>query len=98
MAIAAVAEYAHLSVADTEALAAELDAIRIDIEDSRGAKDRAYIKRAIAVQRCLDVAARLMIGGSRSKTGWVGGSHSLRRRASRIWNSATISATVNGIG
>jgi hypothetical protein len=44
MAIAAVAEYAHLSVADTEALAAELDAGRIDIEDSRGAKDRAYIK------------------------------------------------------
>jgi len=38
MAIAEVAEYAHLSDADIEALAAELEAIRLDIEDSRGAK------------------------------------------------------------
>jgi hypothetical protein len=51
MAIADVAEYAHLSAADVEALAVELDAIRLDIEDSRGANDRAYIQRTIAVQR-----------------------------------------------
>ena len=73
MAIAEVAEYAHLCVANVEALAVELEAIRFDVEDSRGAKDRAYILRAIALQRCLDVAARLMIGGSRSKTGWAVG-------------------------
>ena len=36
MAIADVAEYAHLSEADIEALAAELEAIRRDIEDARG--------------------------------------------------------------
>ena len=47
MAIAEVAEYAHLSDADIEALAVELEAIRLDIEDSRGAKDRADIQRTI---------------------------------------------------
>ena len=36
MAITDVAEYAHLSDADLEALAAELNAIRRDIEASRG--------------------------------------------------------------
>ena len=77
MAIAEVAEYAHLSDADIEALAAELDAIRADIEDSRGAKDRAYIRRTIAFQRCLDVAARLVIGGSRGKVGWAVGTTAL---------------------
>ena len=35
MAIADVAEYAHLSDADLEALGCELEAIRRDIEDSR---------------------------------------------------------------
>ena len=65
MAIADVAEYAHLSAADVEALAVELAAIRLDIEDSRGANDRAYIQRTIAVQRCLDLAARVVIGAGR---------------------------------
>lgn len=32
MAVAEVAEYAHLSGVDIEALAAELEAIRVDIE------------------------------------------------------------------
>ena len=77
MAIADVAEYAHLSDADLEALGCELEAIRRDIEDSRGEKDRAYIQRAIAFQRCLDVAARLVIAGSRSKAGWVLGTTAL---------------------
>ena len=77
MAIADVAEYAHLSDADLEALGCELEAIRRDIEDSRGEKDRAYIQRAIAFQRCLDVAARLVIAGSRNKAGWVLGTTAL---------------------
>jgi fatty acid desaturase len=77
MAIADVAEYAHLSAADVEALAVELDAIRLDIEDSRGANDRAYIQRTISVQRCLDLAARVVIGASRSRTGWVLGTLAL---------------------
>jgi NADPH-dependent stearoyl-CoA 9-desaturase len=77
MAITDVAEYAHLSDADVEALAVELDAIRHDIEDSRGARDRAYIQRTIVVQRCLDLAARIVIGASRTRTGWVFGTLAL---------------------
>ena len=77
MAIADVAEYAHLSEADIEALAAELEAIRRDIEDSRGQRDSAYIRRAIAFQRCLEVAARLAIGASSGKAGWVLGTTAL---------------------
>jgi fatty acid desaturase len=77
MAITDVAEYAHLSAADVDALAVELDAIRLDIEESRGAKDRAYIRRTIAAQRCLDLAARIVIGGTRTRTGWVLGTLAL---------------------
>ncbi|TPG36702.1 fatty acid desaturase family protein [Mycolicibacterium hodleri] len=77
MAIANSTEYAHLSGEDVEALAVELEAIRLDVEVSRGANDRAYICRAIAGQRCLDVAARLIIGGSRGKIGWTLGTVAL---------------------
>src|ERR1700749_2748457 len=77
MAITEVAEYAHLSIADLEALPVELDAIRLDIENSRGAKDRVYIQRPIAVQRCLDLAARVVIGAGRTRTGWAFGTLAL---------------------
>jgi fatty acid desaturase len=77
MAITDVAEYAHLSDADVEALAVELDAIRHDIEDSLGASDSAYIQRTIVVQRCLDLAARMVIGASRTRTGWALGTLAL---------------------
>ena len=65
MAITEIPEYAHLNDADIEALAAELDTIRRDIEDSLGTKDREYIRRAVAFQRCLEIAARLTIGMSK---------------------------------
>jgi fatty acid desaturase len=77
MAITEVPEYAHLSDADVAALAAALEAIRCDIEDSRGAKDREYIRRAIAFQRCLEVAARLIILASKTKVGWTTGTVAL---------------------
>ena len=77
MAITDVAAYAHLSDADLDAFAAELDAIRRDIEDSRGEKDSAYVRRTIVFQRFLDVAARLVIAGTRSKAGWVLGTTAL---------------------
>jgi fatty acid desaturase len=77
MAITDVAAYAHLSDADLEAFALELDAIRRDIEASRGEQDSAYIRRAIVFQRFLDVAARLLIAGSRGKVGWVLGTGAL---------------------
>src|ERR1700754_2331039 len=77
MAISDVSEYAHLSAADVEALAVELDAIRRDIEDSLGANDRKYIHRTIAVHRCLDLGARVVIGASRTRAGWAVGTCAL---------------------
>jgi NADPH-dependent stearoyl-CoA 9-desaturase len=77
MAITDVAAFAHLSKADLEALGVELDAIRRDIESSRGEKDSAYIRHTIAFQRFLDVAARLVIAGTRGKVGWALGTTAL---------------------
>jgi fatty acid desaturase len=77
MAITDVPQYAHLTDADLDGLAAALEAIRCDIEDSRGAKDRAYIKRAIAFQRCFEIAARLTIARSKGKFGWALGTAGL---------------------
>ena len=77
MAIADVPAYLHLTSADVEEIAFELDVIRRDIEDSLGAKDAAYIRRVIHFQRALDVAARLVIACSKSKTGWVLGTGAL---------------------
>ena len=45
MAISDVATFAHLSDADVEALGREFDAIRQEIEESRGSSDAAYIAR-----------------------------------------------------
>ncbi len=77
MAITDVAAYAHLSDADLETLGVELEAIRRDIEGSRGETDRAYILRSIAFQRFLDLAARLVIAGTSGKVGWVLGATAL---------------------
>ena len=77
LAITDVSQYAHLSDADLTALAAELDEIRTDIEASRGARDRAYITRAIAFQRWFDIAARLIIAGTKGKIGWALGTTAL---------------------
>ena len=77
MAIADIAAYTHLTQADIEALGNELDAIRCDIEESLGESDAAYIRRTIRFQRMLEVAARLLIGCSRSRAGWVLGTASL---------------------
>lgn len=77
MAITDVPEYAHLSDVDLEQFAAELDAIRADVESSRGANDRAYIKRAIAFHRAIELAARLVIGGGKGKFSWAVGTATL---------------------
>src|ERR1700733_15061459 len=50
MAISDVATFAHLSDADVEALGREFDAIRQEIEESRGSSDAAYIARIITMQ------------------------------------------------
>jgi fatty acid desaturase len=73
MAISDVATFAHLSDADVEALGREFDAIRQDIEESRGAEDAAYIGRIISAQRRLMVAARLTLFASAFPPAWVAG-------------------------
>src|ERR1035437_520428 len=73
MAISDVATFAHLSETDVEALGREFDAIRRDIEESRGADDAAYISRIISIQRRLMVAARLTLFASSFPPAWVAG-------------------------
>lgn len=70
MLISRVAAYAHLSESDVEAFGRELDAVRIEIEDSLGSRDRAYIRRTIMAQRLLEVAARIVIHRTRTRKGW----------------------------
>lgn len=77
MAISDIASYANLSAADVESFGAELDLVRRDVAESLGARDAAYIRRVIIFQRTLDVVARLLIAGSRSRGGWLTGTLSL---------------------
>jgi len=67
MAITDIKRYAHLTPADVEALARELDTIRSDIEESRGERDARYIRRAIQLQRSLAVGARVLLFASHHK-------------------------------
>lgn len=73
MAITDISVFAHLTDADIDALAVDLDTIRLDIEDSLGARDARYIRRTIAAQRVLEVAGRLMLTvGSKRHAWWAG--------------------------
>ena len=71
MAITDIKEYAHLTEEDVEALGRELDAIRLDIEEKRGAHDARYIQRTIAFQRSLMVAGRIVLFASKKKPAWI---------------------------
>ena len=73
MAITDVKQYAHLSAEDVEALGRELDAIRADIEESRGERDARYIRRAVQLQRALVVGSRIVLMASRNKYAWTAG-------------------------
>src|SRR6201993_2651391 len=77
MAITDVDAFAHLTDADIESLAVELDAIRQDIEDSRGARDARYIRRTIAAQRALEVVGRLLLAASSRRSAWWAGTATL---------------------
>jgi NADPH-dependent stearoyl-CoA 9-desaturase len=77
MAITDVPEFAHLTDTDIESLAVELDAIRQDIEDSRGERDARYIRRAIAAQRALEITARLTLAASSKRSAWWAGTAAL---------------------
>src|SRR3954449_12601052 len=71
MAITDAKEFAHLNEADVEALGREFDAIRRDIEEARGEKDSAYIRRLIYIQRRMVVAARVLLFASAFPPAWA---------------------------
>ena len=73
MAISDIKAYAHLSPADVEALGRELDQVRKEVEESRGAADEAYIRRVIALQRGLAVAGRTTLFASMYPPAWFAG-------------------------
>jgi len=104
MAISDVKEYTHLTEEEVEQIGRELDAIRAEIEDSRGAKDAAYINRLIKIQRSLAAAGRVTLlassatGRRRSPPGSPARPSSAWPRSSRTWRSATTSCTASGTG
>src|SRR6202044_2978325 len=77
MAITDLDVFAHLTDADIESLAVELDAIRQDVEDSRGERDARYIRRTIAAQRALEVAGRVLLAASSRRSAWWAGTVTL---------------------
>ncbi|MGV9714258.1 fatty acid desaturase family protein [Gordonia sp. NPDC003424] len=77
MAITDIPEYAHLSQSDMEALGAELDAIRADIEASRGERDVRYVRNTIRLQRGLELTGRALTFGSSKRSLWWAGAGAL---------------------
>ncbi len=70
MAISDIREFAHLTDADVEALGREFDAIRSDVERSRGVRDARYIHNTIRLQRTLEVVGRVALFRSRDRAWW----------------------------
>ena len=68
---------AHLTPEDIEQLGYELDAIRQDVIDERGASDAAYIRKVIDVQRKLELGSRAVLLASVFPPAWVVGTAGL---------------------
>ena len=68
---------AHLTPEDIEQIGVELDAIRQDVLDSRGADDAAYIRRMIKTQRSLELGSRAVLLFSAFPPAWVLGTAGL---------------------
>lgn len=62
---------AHLSADDIEAIGRELDAMRQELLDSRGASDAAYIRRLIKANRWLEAGSRAMLLVSIFPPAWI---------------------------
>ncbi|SEB83719.1 linoleoyl-CoA desaturase [Nocardioides exalbidus] len=62
---------AHLTEADIEQLGHELDAIRQEVLDTRGAGDAAYIRKVIDTQRKLELGSRAVLLFSAFPPAWV---------------------------
>jgi len=68
---------AHLTPEDVEQIGIELDAIRQDVLDSRGARDAAYIRRIVKTQRHLELGSRAVLLASLFPPAWVVGTAGL---------------------
>jgi linoleoyl-CoA desaturase len=68
---------AHLSAEDIEQLGQELDAIRAEVIESRGAADAAYIRRVIKTQRSLELGSRIVLLASVFPPAWLLGTAGL---------------------
>jgi linoleoyl-CoA desaturase len=66
-----------LTADQVDRLGLELDAIRQDVLDSRGARDAAYIRRVVRAQRLIELGSRAVLMRSRSKHMWVIGTAGL---------------------
>ncbi|MFD1813423.1 fatty acid desaturase family protein [Rhodococcus gannanensis] len=73
MAITDIKEFAHLTDADIDELGRELDRIRRDVEESRGASDARYVHNVIRLQRALEIGGRALLFGSRYRPVWLVG-------------------------
>ncbi|SKS60008.1 stearoyl-CoA 9-desaturase [Mycobacteroides abscessus subsp. abscessus] len=77
MAITDISAFAHLTSEDVENLAVELDGLRREIEESRGARDARYIRRTIAAQRALELSGRVLLAASTKRAAWWAGTLTL---------------------
>ncbi|GAA1524662.1 acyl-CoA desaturase [Actinomadura kijaniata] len=68
---------AHLTPADYEAIARELDAIRDEITADLGERDAAYIHKVIRWQRALEVTGRALLMASSLPPAWIAGTATL---------------------
>ena len=68
---------AHLTPEDVEQIGIELDTIRQDIIDDRGASDAAYIRRVVDTQRKLELGSRAVLLASAFPPAWVLGTMGL---------------------
>jgi len=66
-----VSPIAHLTPEDIEQIGVELDAIRQEVLDSRGAADAAYIRKVVDTQRKLELGSRAVLLVSVLPPAWI---------------------------
>ncbi len=71
------AQIAHLTREDIEQIGKELDEIRASVLETRGARDAAYIRRVIKVQRSLELGSRAVLLASIFPPAWILGTAGL---------------------
>ena len=68
---------AHLGIEDIAQIGRELDAMRDEVLSTRGARDAAYVRRIIRIQRVLEMSSRTVLLASRFWPAWVLGTAGL---------------------